>query len=188
MTEIINNQRKLKVNFETDYRDFADALWFASDYKTAYQNNLFKFICFYAIVAGFGSIPVLMFASHYIFAVVNFALIFSSCAYFFRPASRQYLINEYKTIYGSKPFNYEIELDEDAVQLSDDLSKSIVSWQRIKSVNETEENIYLIFKHRNALKIPKAAFTNSSTTGEFFAFAISRISSTEEALNVRNNQ
>lgn len=188
MTEIINNQRKMKVKFETDYKDFAEAIWIGSGYKDIYRNYLFNFICYYGIVAGLGSLPVLMFAPHFIFALLSFALIFSACFYFFRPPSQTYFVSEYKNIYGSKPFNYEVELQEDALKVSDNLSESTISWQRINAVIQSEDEIYLVFKHKHALKIPKTAFVESSKLGEFIAFATSRISSTGEALNDRNNQ
>src|SRR4051794_28551197 len=113
----------MKVNFETDYKDFAEAIWLASGAKSTYKNNLFNFICLYAIVAALGSLPVLMFAPHFFFALADFVFIFLTCFYFFRPPSRGRFANEYKSVYGSQPFNYEVELDEDGLTVSDNLSK-----------------------------------------------------------------
>ena len=178
----------MKVNFKTDYRDFAEAVWLASWAKAEYRNSLLNFILLYGMVAAVSSVVVLMYAPHYIFAAFNFVIVFLLCLYLFRPPNRAYFFNFYNAVYGSQPFNYEIEIDEEVVKISDELSKSFISWQRVKEITETEDSIFLIFKHQSAIKIPKTAFYEPQRAGEFIAFATSRIPNAEEALNVGNNQ
>ena len=173
---------RMKVNFETDYNDFAEAVWLASGFKSTYKNNLFNFILIYGMVAALGSLPLLLFAPSFVFALVDFVVIFLTCFYFFRPPGIKYYANEYKYIYGSAPFNYEVALDEDGLKISDNLSKSIISWQRVQEISETEDNIFLVFKFKNALKIPKAAFSDTSQIGEFIAFASARTSTPESSI------
>ena len=178
----------MKVEFETNYRDFAEAVWLASGAKLSSGNLLFNFLCFYAVIAALASLPLALFAPHFIFAVLEFVIIFVICFYLFRPPTFEYFAKEFLSVYGSKPFNYEVELNEDSVKVSDDLSASKISWERVKEINEADENIFLIFKHKNGLKIPKTAFAGSAQIGEFIAFATSRIPISTDLLNDRNNQ
>lgn len=173
----------MRVEFETDYRDFADAVWLASGAEAAFWNNLLNYFCLYAIVAALGSLPVLMFAPHFVFAVMNFGLILAVCAYFFRPPSRRQFADQYKSIYGTRPFNYTVELEETGVNVRDELSGSLISWKRVRQISETEDDLFLVFRHKSGLKIPKAAFAGAAQTGEFKAFAISRITMAEGALS-----
>lgn len=178
----------MKVKFQTDYRDFAEAVWLASGAKSSSKNVLFNFLCLYAMVAGIASLPLLLFAPHFIFPVLEFVVVFLLCLYFFRPPSFSYFTKHYLSAYGSEPFDYEIELEDDCLTVSDGMSRSQIPWKRMKEISETDENIFLIFKHKTGLKIPKTAFPGSTQVGEFIAFAISRIPTSDELLNDRNNQ
>ena len=172
----------MKVKFQTDYRDFAEAVWLASA-KSSSKNNVLNFILLYAIVAVLGSLPVLMFAPHFVFAVIDFAVIFLICFYFFRPPARSYYYKYYQSIYGIYSFDFEISLEEETVNYGDEFSKSFVSWNRVKELIELQDNIYLIFKSNIGLKIPKTAFYNSPQIGEFVSFAKSRIPVNDKQLN-----
>ncbi|MBS1792226.1 MAG: YcxB family protein [Acidobacteria bacterium] len=178
----------MKIDFETDYRDYAEAYWVGSGARESARNQKFNFLILYAIVAALASIPVLFFAPQIGFGLVQFVIIFLVCLYFFRPSSRSFYEKMYRQIYGPQPFRLEIALDDEGVFLDDGRSRSTISWPRVKKISETDDFFYLNFFNNSGVKVPKRAFDGHSRIGEFKAFALARIAAGEKSIDGRNSQ
>jgi len=173
----------MKVKFEAGYKEFAEVALLASGEKYSAKNILFGYLYLYGIVAALSSLPVLMFAPHYMFAVVNFVFVFLVSFYFYRPPNRNYFIEQYRSIYGDEIFEYEVELNENNLKVTRNQDESVFSWSGVKELIETDDCLFLIFKYQSGLKIPKQAFENPAMLGGFISFTKSHIPIPEKTLN-----
>lgn len=164
----------MKIKFKTDYRDFGETAYLIWK-KNNQSSNYSSILILHLSIAAISSIPIFLFAPHFIFAVLNFFIILCLCIYFYRPTTESYFRNFYRSVYKNESYETEIELLDEGVKISQRGMKALFDWQNIIEIVEAENKLYLLFKFQNGILIPKSAFETPSETGNFIAYTKAHI-------------
>lgn len=168
----------MKIKFKADYRDYGETaflIWKKNNQSRHYSS----FIMLFATIALISSVPILMFAPHFVYAVFNFVVILLFGIYLYRPTNLAFFRNFYRSIYKDEVYEIEVELLEEGIKIFQNGTTALFEWRNVIELFDDEEKLYLFFKFQTGISIPKHAFESPAEIGRFTAFTKAHLTNGE---------
>lgn len=172
----------MKVEFEIDYRDMADAFWLGSHSAKLYRHHWFVFIVWHVVVAGIAATSVGVFTDDLLKSALVFLTIFVLCVFLYRPPTKKHAAATFQSVYGTRPRRMAVASTEEGLEIESETYRLLMYWREVEEMRETDDAVYFLYYSRTGLKIPKSAFAESTDLGQFLAFSKARIGSRDELI------
>jgi hypothetical protein len=165
----------MKVEFEADYRDFAETAFHAHQGDSA-KERLFPYLYSYTLFAAISSLPVFVLSNAGWWAsLLVFIFVFGLSFYFYRIPTKGHFLRHYKQHLGNEFYPIEIEISETGIIAKQFGNEYLFGWENLKSIEETDDRIFVFQKNLNELSVPTRAFNNPAEMGQFVALTKSRL-------------
>jgi hypothetical protein len=169
----------MKIEFEADYKDFAETAFHASNGKS-FAQRLFPYLYSYALFAAISSIPVFLFSNKGLWAgILVFLLVFILSFYFYRLPTKSRFLNEYRKRLGTDLYVIEIEISEKGIKIRQLGNEYLFGWENLNSIEETDDRIFIYKENYTEVSVPKSAFKTPAEIGQFVAFTTSQLTPIE---------
>jgi hypothetical protein len=167
----------MKVEFEADYKDFAEISYLAWEQHSATE-RIFPYLYIYLLFPTICTVPVFLFVKEFWWAgILTFLFVFLLSLYFFRFPSLTRNYKEFIKVLGAQTtYPIEIEFSESGIRLKQIGDEYLFGWENIVSVLETKKRLCFFTRNKVGISIPIRAFDSMDEQTNFLIFGKSRMS------------